>query len=147
MAGLLFSILTFLAILIVIILNKRSHFFSDFCRLCFFIAIPAAGIYCALEHKEVGMRISLGIVAVAIAGYLFLFLGMGFARLWERLLFSVKYYTLEKISCVVFTIGGIGLAVWGFILLPTNWLTVVSYVVFVPLLLIAFFCSQYQYKN
>ena len=147
MAGLIFIILTLLTSVIVVSKNKRSHFISGFLETLFFIAIPAAGIYCALEHKEVGMRISLGIVVVAIAGYLFLFLGMGFARLWERLLFSVKYYTLEKISCVVFTIGGIGLAVWGFILLPTNWLTVVSYVVFVPLLLIAFFCSQYQYKN
>lgn len=147
MAGLLFSILTLFAILVVVRINKRSHFISDFLQTLFFIAIPAVGVYCALEHKEMGMRISLGIVVVAIAGYLFWFLGMGFASLWGRFLFSDKYYTLEKISCVLFTIGGIGLAVWGSIHLPANWLTVVSYVVFVPLFLIAFYFSQYHYEN
>lgn len=77
MAGAIFFILTLLAALIAAILNRRSNFIADFLQTLFFVAIPAIGIYCALEHKEMGMRILLGIVSSAIAGYLFWYLGMG----------------------------------------------------------------------
>lgn len=146
MAGAIFIILTLLAALIAAILNRRSNFIADFLQTLFFVAIPAIGIYCALEHKEMGMRILLGIVSSAIAGYLFWYLGMGFTRLLENLPFSVGY-TLEKIVCIIFLIGGIGLGIWASTLLPSNWISVVSYIIFVPLFLIVFWGTQYQYKN
>lgn len=147
MAGLLFSILTLFAILVVVRINKRSHFISDFLQTLFFIAIPAVGVYCALEHKEMGMRISLGIVVVAIAGYLFFCLGMCFCRLCERINSNVYWAdTLQNVICAIFVIGGIALAIWGIIHFPANWLTIASYVVFVPLFLIALFFSQYHYE-
>lgn len=147
MAGLIFIILTLLTSVIVVSKNKRSHFISGFLETLFFIAIPAAGIYCALEHKEIGMRILLGIVAVAIAGYLFVWLGMGFCRLCERINSNVYWAdTLQNVICAIFVIGGIALAIWGVIHFPENWLTIASYVVFVPLFLIAFYFSQYHYE-
>ena len=137
MKGIIFLITSCVIILLAVLyVPKHSMSFgSSLLQAFLWMVIPVAGIYCALEHVNMGMRVILGLVAAAIAGYLFYYLGMYLCRCFENIVTPGRYIgnSIENVICILCTLCGIGLSVFGIIHLRGNWLTVVSYVVFIPL--------------
>lgn len=113
------------------------------------MVVPVAGIYCTLEHIDMGVRVILGLVAAAIVGYLFFYLGLYLCQCFENIVMQGRYigYSMENVICILCTLCGIGLSIFGIINLRGHWLTVVSYAVFIPLYIILLICSQYQYES
>lgn len=129
--------------------KQSMSFGSNLLQTFLWMVIPVAGIYCALEHIDMGIRVALGLVVAAIAGYLFFYLGMYLCRGFENIVMQGRYigYSMENVICILCTLCGIGLSIWGIINLRGHWLTVISYAVFIPLYIILLVCSQYQYES
>lgn len=151
MKGIFFLIISCVIILLAVLLVPKHsmNFASNLLHTLLFMIIPVAGIYCTLEHIDLGMRIILGIVAAAIAGVLFYYLGMYLCRCFENIIMPNRHigYSIENAICILCTLCGIGLSIFGIINLRGHWLTIVSYVVFIPLYILLLICSQYHYEN
>ena len=87
------------------------------------MVVPVAGIYCTLEHIDMGVRVILGLVAAAIVGYLFFYLGMYLCRCFENIVMQGRYigYSMEKVICILCTLCGIVLSIFGIINLRGYW--------------------------
>ncbi len=151
MRGIIFLIISCVIILMaVLFVPKHNMNFGDsLLQALLWMVVPVAGIYCTLEHMDMGVRVILGLVAAAIVGYLFFYLGMYLCRRFENIVTPGRYigYSIENVICILCTLCGIGLSVFGIIHLRGHWLTVVSYAVFIPLYIILLVCSQYQYES
>ena len=134
----------------VLFVPKHSMNFGDsLLQALLWMVVPVAGIYCTLEHMDMGVRVILGLVAAAIVGYLFFYLGLYLCRCFEDMVMHGGYigHSIEVAINTVCILCGIGLTVFGIIHLRGHWLTVVSYAVFIPLYIILLVCSQYQYES
>jgi hypothetical protein len=151
MKGIIFLIISCVIILLaVLFVPKHSMSFgSSLLQTFLWMVIPVAGIYCALEHIDMGVRVILGLVAAAIVGYLFFYLGMYLCRCFESIVTPGRYigHSIENVICILCTLCGIGLSVFGIINMRGHWLTIVSYAVFIPLYFLLLICSQYQYES
>ena len=151
MRGIIFLVISCVIILMaVLFVPKHSMNFGDsLLQALLWMVIPVAGIYCTLEHMDMGVRVILGLVAAAIAGYLFFYLGLYLCRCFENIVTPGRHigYSIEYVICILCTLCGIGLSIFGIIHLRGHWLTVVSYAVFIPLYIILLVCSQYQYES
>ena len=151
MRGIIFLVISCVIILMaVLFVPKHSmNFGVSLLQTLLWMVVPVAGIYCTLEHIDMGVRVILGLVAAAIVGYLFFYLGMYLCRCFENIVMQGRYigYSMENVICILCTLCGIGLSIFGIINLRGYWLTIVSYAVFIPLYIILLICSLYQYES
>ena len=134
----------------VLFVPKHSmNFGVSLLQTLLWMVVPVAGIYCTLEHMDMGVRVILGLVAAAIVGYLFFYLGLYLCRCFENMVMQGGYigHSIEVAINTLCILCGIGLTVFGIIHLRGHWLTIVSYAVFIPLYIILLVCSQYQYES
>ena len=137
MKGIIFLIISCVIILLAVLFVPKSsmNFASSLLQALLYMIIPVAGIYCTLEHIDMGVRIIIGIVAAAIAGVLFYYLGMYLCRCYENMVTPGRYigHSIQNAICILCTLCGIGLSIFGILNLRGQWLTIVSYVFFIPL--------------
>jgi hypothetical protein len=151
MKGVIFLIISCVTILLAVLFVPKSsmNFASNLLQTLLYMIIPVAGIYCTLEHIDMGVRIIIGIVAAAITGISFFYLGMYLCRCYENMVTPGRYigHSIQNAICILCTLCGIGLSVFGIINMRGHWLTIVSYAVFIPLYFLLLICSQYQYES
>ena len=109
--------------------KHSMNFGTNLLDTILWMVIPVAGIYCTLEHMDMGVRVILGLVAAAIVGYLFFYLGMYLCRCFENIVTPGRYigYSIENVICILCTLCGIGLSVFGIIHLRGHWLTKIQF--------------------
>ena len=75
MKGIIFLIISCVIILLAVLLvpKQSMNFGINLLETILWMVIPVAGIYCTLEHIDMGVRIILGLAAAAIVGYLFFY--------------------------------------------------------------------------
>lgn len=151
MKGVIFLIISCVIILLAVLFVPKSsmNFASNLLQTLLYMIIPVAGIYCTLEHIDMGVRTIIGIVAAAITGISFFYLGMYLCRCFENIVTPGRNigHLIENAICILCTLCGIGLSIFGILNLRGHWLTIVSYVVFIPLYVLLLICSQYHYEN
>lgn len=150
MKGIIFLIISCVIILLAVLLvpKQSMNFGINLLETILWMVIPVAGIYCTLEHIDMGVRIILGLAA-AIVGYLFFYLGLYLCRGIENIVMQGGYigHSIEVVIYTLCILCGIGLSIFGIINLKGYWLTIVSYAVFIPLYIILLLCSLYEYSN
>ena len=104
MKGIIFLIISCVIILLAVLLvSKQSmNFGINLLETILWMVIPVAGIYCTLEHIDMGVRIILGLAAAAIVGYLFFYFGLYLCRGIENIVMQGGYIGKNcSINCSV----------------------------------------------